>query len=95
MKRSKPPIDEAAIGPKEFLAALWNVIKISVSISKSSIFFKAFNAILNSVMPLLTAFFAAQTTTNLAAAFTGTPGAEKRCYFLSLRQRSLAWRPLV
>ena len=81
MKRSKPPIDEAAIGPKEFLAALWNVIKISVSISKSSIFFKAFNAILNSVMPLLTAFFAAQTTTNLAAAFTGTPGAREKVLF--------------
>lgn len=81
MKRSKPPIDEAAIGPKEFLAALWNVIKLSVSISKSSVFFKVFNAVLNSVMPLLTAFFAAQTTTNLAAAFTGTSGAREKVLF--------------
>lgn len=75
MKRKKPVIDETAIGPKQFLGALWNVIKLSVSISKSSVFFKVFNAVLNSVMPLLTAFFAAQTTTSLAAAFSGTPGA--------------------
>ena len=32
-------------------------------------------------MPLLTAFFAAQTTTNLAAAFTGTPGAREKVLF--------------
>lgn len=32
-------------------------------------------------MPLLTAFFAAQTTTNLAAAFTGVPGAREKVLF--------------
>ena len=81
MSRKKPELDSTAIGPKQFLSALWNVIKLSISISKSSIFFKVFNAILNSVMPLLTAFFAAQTTTNLAAAFSGAPGAREKVLF--------------
>lgn len=63
---------------RDYLVAIWRVIKMSFSISKSSVVFKIINAVLNSVLPLFTAFFAAQTTTEIAAAFAGDPSAKAR-----------------
>ncbi len=75
MSRTK---DDEKMNTRQYLGAIWKVLKISFSISKSSIIFKIFNAIVDSIFPLLTAFFAAQTTTQIAAAFTGEPGAQTK-----------------
>lgn len=61
---------------RQYLTAIWKVLKISFKISKSSIGFKASKAVFDSILPLLTAYFAAETTTQIAAAFNGLAGAE-------------------
>lgn len=63
---------------REYMRAIWSVLKISFSISKSSIGFKVISAVLDSVFPLLTAYFAAQTTTQIAAAFHSVSGAKEK-----------------
>jgi len=75
MSRAK---DDERMTTKQYLGAVWKVLKISYSISKSSILFKIANAVIDSIFPLLTAFFAAQTTTQIAAAFSGVPGAKTK-----------------
>lgn len=62
---------------KELFRAIFKVLKISFSISKLAISFKLISTILDSVFPLLTAYFAAQTTTKIAEAFSGVAGAQQ------------------
>lgn len=63
---------------RQYLAAIWHVVKISYSISKLAVLFKVTSAVLDSILPLVTAFFAAQTTTEIAAAFAGDEAARAR-----------------
>jgi len=80
MPKRKAPYsdDESRMNTKQYLGAIWNVIKISYSISKVAVLFKVVSSMLNSVLPLVTAFFAGQTTTEIAAAFAGDPSAKSR-----------------
>lgn len=68
---------------KERFASLFRVAKISHSIAPSALYLQIVNAVLNSLLPLATTYFAAQTTTELANAYSGTAGAgEKAIMFV-------------
>lgn len=70
--------DDDRMKTRDYLVAIWRVIKMSFSISKSAVVFKIVNGVLNSILPLVTAFFAGQTTTEIAAAFAGDESAKVR-----------------
>lgn len=57
------------------VASLARVAKISYQEAPSILYARLVGAVLDSVLPIATAYFAAQTTTQLAAAYNGTPGA--------------------
>ncbi|HMS30891.1 MAG TPA: ABC transporter ATP-binding protein [Candidatus Saccharibacteria bacterium] len=63
---------------RSLLAAIWQVMKLSYSISPSAILFKLASGILEATLPLLTAFLASQTITSITEAFNGVAGAKER-----------------
>ncbi|MBP9738108.1 ABC transporter ATP-binding protein [Candidatus Saccharibacteria bacterium] len=77
-KKSAQSTEEERMSTREYAVSIWRVITISFSISKMAVVFKVISAVLNSVLPLVTAFFAAQTTTEIAAAFGGDQAAKTR-----------------
>lgn len=65
-------------------------------IAPSTVYSQIFSAILDAVIPILTALFAANTTTALADAYTGKPGAQGMVFFflaltLLLGMVGMAW----
>lgn len=77
-RRAPKPTEEERMSTKQYLGAIWHVIKLSFSISKLAVIFKISSAVMDSILPIATAFFAAQTTTEIAAAFAGDPSAKSR-----------------
>lgn len=72
---------------KQRLAGLWGVAKTTYHASPLAIFVKLAGAFVTSLLPLITTYFAALTTTELAAAYAGTPGAgAKAIEYVMLRQ---------
>lgn len=63
---------------REYLLAIFHVLKLSFSIAPSAIFFKLCSGILDAIVPLFGAYFAGQTITEITAAFNGMPGAKQR-----------------
>lgn len=63
---------------KKQLRAIVHVAKLSFQTAPGAVFFKLFGALLNAVLPLVTTFFAALTTTGLAEAYSGDPDAGGR-----------------
>jgi len=62
---------EKALSTKETLRALGDVAKTTYNASPVAVFIKLGGAVMTAIVPLVTTYFAAQTTTLLAAAFTG------------------------
>ena len=60
---------------KQRAAALFRVGKISYAAAPSVLYIRLVSAVLDSVFPIATTFFAAQTTTELARAYNGEAGA--------------------
>lgn len=67
----------AELSNTEMLKAIGNVLKISFKISPSAIGFKFIGSLLDAVLPLVTAFLAAQTITEITRAFAGESGARE------------------
>lgn len=63
---------------RSLLAAIFQVMKMSFSISPSAILFKTISGVLDSLLPLFIAFLASQTITNITEAFSGVAGAKQR-----------------
>lgn len=76
-KNKKPPMTS-----RQRLAAVWRVAKISFMTAPSAVIVQISGAIINAVLPIVTTFFAALTTTALAEAFSGdeTAGARAMWY---------------
>jgi len=62
---------------RQRLGALSRVVKISYAAAPSVLYTRVVSAILDSVLPLATTFFAARTTTELARAYNGEAGASQ------------------
>jgi ATP-binding cassette subfamily B protein/ATP-binding cassette subfamily C protein len=60
---------------KQRLVALLRIAKISYQTAPSVVYVRGISAVLDSVLPIATTFFAAQTTTELARAYNGEAGA--------------------
>lgn len=58
--------------------AIAGVAKLSFQTAPGAIIFKVIGAILNAVLPLVTTYFAALTTTQLVEAYSGAPGARQK-----------------
>ncbi len=56
---------------KEYAVAIWKAALLSYRTAPSAVIFKMFGAVLNAVLPVILTYFAALTTTELAAAFAG------------------------
>lgn len=57
---------------KEYLTAVGRVLKISFSIAPSAIFVKLLGGVLDSILPIITAYLAGRTITEITAAFGGS-----------------------
>lgn len=82
MPSTQKSANEDRLSLKQTLRAIFEVLKISFSISPVAIAFKLFNSVLDAVLPLAVAYFAAQTITSITNAFNGQPGAEERTLVL-------------
>ncbi len=78
MRRSKKA---KRLAPKEYAAAIWQAVTMGFQTAPWAVSFKLFNAILTAIMPIVLTYFAAQTTTELVAAFGGNEGAGQRALF--------------
>lgn len=63
---------------KEYAMAIWKAAVLSFRTAPAAVIFKMFGAVLNAVLPIILTYFAALTTTELAAAFTGNQAAGPR-----------------
>jgi len=66
------------LSTRETLRALGGVARTTYRASPIAVFIKLIGAVISAVVPLVTTYFAAQTTTLLAAAFTGDPAAGQK-----------------
>ena len=76
--------NEEKLDTKSTLLAIWRVMKLSYSISRSAILFKLISGILEAILPLFTAFLASQTITSITDAFMGVDGARDRALWFVL-----------
>lgn len=70
--------DERKLTPKQRLQSIWGTVKMACQISPLMAVSQAVNALISGVLPFVTTYFAALTTTALAEAFTGDNGAKDR-----------------
>jgi ATP-binding cassette, subfamily B, bacterial len=63
---------------KEYLSAVIGVAKLSFKIAPWAVGFKLFGAVIDAALPIAITYFAALTTTELAAAYAGDPNAGQR-----------------
>lgn len=66
---------------KQYAIAIGSASALSFRIAPSAVVFKIIGAILSAVLPIILTYFAARTTTELAAAFTGDEAAGERAIF--------------
>src|SRR5690554_775845 len=70
-RRGKPSKNEDQMKPHEIAKAIFGVLKVVFKVSPITIGVKFFKSIIDSILPLATAFFAASTITNLTLAAAG------------------------
>ena len=63
---------------REYIVAISQVAKLSAKIAPLAVFFKSVSAITDAILPLVTTYFAALTTTELANAYNGIEGSGDR-----------------
>ena len=71
-----------SLPPSQYAGAIWRVMNMAFVISPGAIGFKLISTLFSSLIPLATTYFAAQTTTQIAAAFNGVPGAKQQALVL-------------
>lgn len=64
--------------PSKYLRALVEIVRLSARTSPLAVAMKIVGSIISAALPLVTTYFAALTTTALADAYAGTPGAGRR-----------------
>lgn len=69
---------------RQRLLALFRVAKIIYSVAPSILYVRLFSIVLDSTLPIVTTYFAAQTTTELALAYSGQAGASQRAIMFVL-----------
>lgn len=77
--------------------SIWRVAKLSFKVAPGAVLFKLSGAIIEAVLPLATAFFAALTTTALVEAYNGSEAAQQSVFLYvvitaALGLISMAWR---
>lgn len=72
------PKQQKKLTHKEYLASIFGVAKLTFQISPLTVGFKFLGSIVDAALPIATTYFAALTTTELAAAYAGTDGAGQR-----------------
>jgi len=61
---------------RQSLGALFEVAKLSFSIAPGAVTFKLFGSLINAILPIVTTYFAARTTTELVQAYGGSTAAK-------------------
>ncbi len=79
--RRKSQQGEKKLTFKERLSSLLRIAKISYQTAPSVLYVRIISAILDSLLPIATTYFAAQTTTELARAYNGETGAGEMAIF--------------
>lgn len=78
MRRKSITRSEERLRLREYLGAVGHVLKVVFKISPLSIAIKLLGGVFDAVLPLATAFFAAQTITEMALVFSGDVNARNR-----------------
>lgn len=79
--KSKPiimPKNQKKLSNKEYISAVAGVAKLSFKIAPLAVGFKMFGAVIDAALPIAITYFAALTTTELAAAYSGDLSAGQR-----------------
>src|SRR5690242_5222349 len=76
-RRPRPSKGKKGMTLAEQARAIGGVAKLSFQTAPGAIIFKVFGAVLNAVLPLVTTYFAALTTTELVDAYNGVEGAKR------------------
>ena len=63
---------------REYIAAIFNIAKITYQAAPLAVVTQLIGAVISAVLPIVTTYFAAQTTTALAEAYAGDTGAGQR-----------------
>ncbi len=93
------PKKQRKLSNKEYLSAITGVAKLSFKIAPLAIGFKLLGAVIDAILPIAITYFAALTTTELAAAYMGDPDAGQRAIVYVvitavLGLASTAWRSI-
>ncbi len=100
MPRRKVPKDlDKKLTKKEYVQAIIAVAKLSIQTSPVAVSFKLFGALVDAILPIAITFFAASTTTALAAAYNGDSAAGQKAITYVIIAAALglvatAWRSI-
>ena len=75
-------VDQPDLTARQRWAALGSVVRLAFTVAPWAVALSAVGIVIDSVLPILTTFFAAKTTTVLAEAVAGESGAAARVYLL-------------
>lgn len=78
MPRKKKSTTNTKLSKKQYVSAIANVAAITFKASPFAVILQLIGAIINAVLPIVTTYFAALTTTALAEAYAGDPTAGDR-----------------
>ncbi|HVI69653.1 MAG TPA: ABC transporter ATP-binding protein [Magnetospirillaceae bacterium] len=93
------PKKQKKLSNKEYLSAIAGVAKLSFKMAPLAVSFKLVGAVIDAVLPIAITFFAALTTTELVAAYSGDSAAGQRAVWYVvitalIGLASTAWRSL-
>jgi len=96
---SSRTIRESGLGPREYLRAAKDIAKLTWEATPGTIILQLLGAVVTAVLPIVTTWFAALTTTALAEAFAGDPTAGARAIWYVIITAALGllltgWRSL-
>jgi ATP-binding cassette subfamily B protein/ATP-binding cassette subfamily C protein len=91
--------DEKKLSTKEYILAVFGVAKITYKAAPLAVIVQLAGAVITAVLPIITTYYAAQTTTALADAYAGVPDAGTRAIEYVIVTAALgiimtAWRSL-
>ncbi|WP_049822241.1 ABC transporter ATP-binding protein [Arthrobacter sp. H41] len=88
-----PPVHPRRIALRPYARAVGQVLKVSAKASPGAVVMKVLGSLISAVLPLVTTYFAALTTTALAEAYAGNPEAGRQAivYVLVTAALGLLW----
>lgn len=78
MPRRSRKVQDSKLAKRDYIVAIFKVAKITFNAAPFAVLLQLLGSVINAVLPIVTTFFAALTTTALAEAYAGDPTAGAR-----------------